>query len=192
MRYKELENKLLECGIITFEDITLVSGNESKYYIDIKKGITKPLILNIIRRHIIEIIIKNKIKADFIVCVELGGVPIGTAVSLATGLSLIIIRKAQKEYGIKNRIVGDIEKGKIALFLEDVTTTGGSVVSAVQVLRNEGIIVKNVISVVDRDEGAEEALNKEELELLYLIKAKTLLEDYKIRISGGIKTDNMI
>ncbi len=167
---KDLEDELQECGAIKFEDFTLVSGVESKYYIDIKKAITKPMILGIIRRHIIDIIVENNIKADYVACVELGAVPIGVAVSLATGLPLIIIRKIQKDYGIKNRIVGDVEKGKIALFVEDVTTTGGSILSAVQVLRNEGMIVQKVISVVDRNEGAEEALDKEELILIYCLR----------------------
>ncbi len=181
---KDLGRELQECGAIKFENFTLVSGVESKYYIDIKKAITKPRILGIIRRHIIDIIVENNIKADYIACVELGAVPIGVAVSLATGLPLIIIRKSQKDYGIKNRIVGDTEKGKIALFVEDVTTTGGSIISAVQVLRNEGMIIEKVISVVERDvernvdidEGAEESLNKEGLTLISLVKADTLLK----------------
>jgi len=167
---KDLGRELQECGAIKFEDFTLVSGIDSKYYIDIKKAITKPKILNLIRRHIIDIIVENNIKADYIACVELGAVPIGVAVSLETELPLIIIRKAQKDYGIKNRIVGDVEKGKVALFVEDVTTTGGSIISAVQILRNEGMIIEKVISVVDRDEGAEKALSKEGLNLINCLR----------------------
>ncbi len=180
MRYKDLEEKLQECGAIKFEDYRLVSGIDSKYYIDVKKAITRPEILGLIRKHIIDIIFKHYRKVDYIACVELGGVPIGTAISLATGLPLIIIRKEQKEYGLKNRIVGDIEKGKIALFVEDVTTTGGSVLNTVHILRNEGMIVQNVISVVDRDEGAKDALDKEGLTLRYLIEANILLKNHKV------------
>jgi orotate phosphoribosyltransferase len=116
---------------------------------------------------------------DYIACVELGAIPIGVMISVWTWLPLLIIRKAQKDYGLKSRIVGDHEKAKTALLLEDVTATGGSVISAAQAMRDEGIIVKNVISVVDRDEGAEEALAKEGLILISLVRAKTLLEDYK-------------
>jgi len=193
---KDLGRELQECGAIKFEDFTLVSGVKSKYYIDIKKAITKPRILGIIRRHIIDIIVENNIKADYVACVELGAVPIGVAVSLATGLPLIIIRKVQKDYGIKNRIIGDIEKEKIVLFVEDVTTTGGTIISAVQVLRNEGMIVQKVISVVernveksvernvernvDRDEGAEEALNKEGLTLISLVRTDILLKYHDV------------
>ena len=76
--------------------------------------------------------------------------------------------------------------------MEDVTTTGGSVISAVQALRDEGLIVQNVVSIVDRDEGAEEALIKEGLTLISLVKAKALLEDHEVsealKRSGGVKT----
>lgn len=179
---KDLEEELQECGAIKFEDFTLVSGIESKYYVDIKKAVTKPKILGLIRKNIIDIIIENNIKADYVACVELGAVPIGTAVSLATGLPLIIIRKAQKNYGIKNMIVGDIEKGKIAIFVEDVTTTGSTIINAVQLLRNEGMFIQKVISVVDRDEGAEDALNKEGLMLLYLLRVFPLEQGLKLQI----------
>lgn len=177
---KDLGRELQECGAIKFEDFTLVSGVESKYYIDIKKAITKPRILGIIRRRIIDIIVENNIKADYVACVELGAVPIGVAVSLATGLPLIIIRKVQKDYGIKNRIVGDIENGKIALFVEDVTTTGSTIINAVQVLRKEGMIIQKVVSVVDRDEGAEEALSKEGLILIYCLRTFPLEQGLKL------------
>lgn len=196
MNDKELESKLQECGAVKFGDFILASGKKSRYYIDVKKAVTKPKILELICKHIVEVIVDCSIEADYIACVELGAVPIGVMVSVKTGLPLIIIRKAQKDHGVKSRIVGDPEKTKTALLVEDVTTTGGSVISAAQVLRNEGLIVTRVISVVDRGEGAEDALCKEGLGLIALVGAKTLLEDYEItealRHSGGIKTNDNI
>lgn len=195
MRNKDIEDKLQACGAIKFGDFTLASGKKSRYYVDVKKAVTKPKILQLICEHIVDVINNFDIKADYIACVELGAVPIGVMVSVSTGLPLIIIRKAQKDHGVKSRVVGDPEKTKIALLVEDVTTTGGSVISAVQVLRDEGLIVRTVISVVDRDEGAEDALGAEDLDLISLVKAKTLLEDYEIaealRHSGGIINNKM-
>jgi len=180
MGTKNIENLLMECGAIKFGNFTLASGKSSKYYVDVKLAVTKPKILKLISSRIVEEITNRKIRADYIACVELGAVPLGTAVSLDTGIPLVIVRKAQKDHGIKNRIVGEFEQKKIAILVEDVTTTGGSVVNAVHALRNEGLMVNTVISVVDRDEGAEENLNKEGLVLISLVKAKTLLEDYEI------------
>jgi len=192
MNNKELGDKLQECGAVKFGDFTLASGKKSRYYVDVKKAITKPKILELICEHVIDAIVDRCLKCDYIACVELGSVPIGTIVSVTMETPLLIIRKSQKDHGIKNRIIGDPEKKKIAILVEDVTTTGGSVISAVKALRDEGLIVQTVVSIVDRDEGAEEALAKEGLTLISLVKAKTLLEDYEVaealRHSGGIKT----
>lgn len=177
---KSLGQILQDCGAVKFGDFTLASGKISKYYVDVKMAVTKPNILKLISSHIVMEIMNREIKADYIACVELGAVPLGTAVSLDTGIPLVIVRKAQKDHGIKNRIVGEFEQKKIALLVEDVTTTGGSVINATNALRNEGLIVNYVISVVDRDEGARAALEKEGLNLISLVQAKTLLEDYEI------------
>jgi orotate phosphoribosyltransferase len=194
MSNKELGDVLQGCGAVKFGDFTLASGKKSRYYVDVKKAVTKPEILKLICRHIADVIIDHDIRADYIACVELGAVPIGVMMSVWTGLPLLIIRKAQKDYGLKSRIIGDPEKAKTVLLVEDVTTTGGSVISAVKALRDEGLIVRKVISVVDRDEGAEDELGKEGLDLISLISAKTLLEDYEIadvlRHSGGVMTND--
>lgn len=192
MSNKELGDILQECGAVKFGDFTIASRKKSKYYIDVKKAATKPKILDLICGHIVDVISDHDIEADYIACVELGAVPIGVMVSVKTGLPLIIIRKVQKDHGLESRIIGDPEKAKTALLVEDVTTTGMSVISAVKALRDEGLIIRHVISVVDRDEGAEGALDKEGLTLMSLVKVKTLLEDYEIaealRHSGGIKS----
>lgn len=191
MNDKELTDTLQECGAVKFGDFTLASGKKSRYYVDVKKAVTRPEVLKLICSHIADAIVNHDIQADYIACVELGAVPIGTMMSVWTGLPLIIIRKEQKDHGLESRIVGDLEKKKIALFVEDVTATGGSVISAIKVLRDEDMIVRTVIGVVDRDEGAEDELGKEGLDLISLVEAKDLLEDYEIaealRHSEGIK-----
>lgn len=180
MNNKELGDILQECEAVKFGNFTLASGKKSRYYVDIKKAVTRPEILKIICRRIADVIIDHDVQADYMACVELGAVPIGVMMSVLTGLPLLIVRKAQKDYGLESRIIGDPEKAKTALLLEDVTATGGSVTSAVKALREKGLIVRKVICVVDRDEGAEEALGKEGLYLISLIRAKTLLEDYEV------------
>jgi orotate phosphoribosyltransferase len=196
MNDKKLGDKLQECGAVKFGDFTLASGKKSRYYVDIKKAVTKPEILELICEHVTNVIVDRNIQTDYIAAVELGAVPIGVMVSVLTGLPLLIIRKAQKDHGLKSRIVGDLEKTKTALFVEDVTTTGGSIIGAVKVLRDEGLIVETVISVVDREEGAEIALAEEGLTLISLVKAKTLLEDYEIaealRYSGVIMNNEVL
>ena len=171
-----LADSLKECGAIKFGDFTLASGKKSKYYIDIKKASASPRILKQIACEISEKIRQRSIEADYIGCVALGGVPIAVAVSLETDLPLIIIRKEAKEYGTKGQIVGDFIKNSRVLMVEDVATTGGSVLKAIKLLREEGLLIKNVIVVVDREEGANKALADEGVELTPLLRISELLK----------------
>jgi len=173
----EIIQLLKDSGAIKFGDFILASGKQSKYYIDVKLTATKPRALSAICQYILEEIIDNFAKEpDYIACVELGGVPIGTMVSYGTVLPLIIVRKAEKEYGTKGRLVGDFEKGKTAVLVEDVTTTGGSSLSAVKALRDAGLLVDTVITVVDRQEGSGDAMSSAGIKLISLTTAKEILE----------------
>lgn len=180
MDKKNIKEVLKECGTIKFGDFDMTSGEKSKYYIDVRKAITKPKTLRIICDQIIEKIKDFSLEMDYLACVELGGIPIGTLVADRTELPLIIVRKESKDHGIKGRLVGDFEKGKTVLLLEDVTTTGGSVLSAINSLRDEGLNVDNVITVVDRQEGAEDAMNEVGIILIPLTTASDILQDDKI------------
>ena len=97
------------------------------------------------------------------------------AVSLETDLPLIIIRKETKEYGTKGQIVGDFIKNSTVLMVEDVATTGGSVLKAIKLLKEEGLVIRHVIVVVDREEGAKEALADEGVLLIPLVRIGELL-----------------
>ena len=173
----DIKQILKECGTIKYGDFTLTNGKKSRYYIDARKAVTKPKTLRIICEHIIEKMKNHVIEPDFIACVELGGVPIGVLVADRTGLPLIIVRKEDKDHGTKGRLMGDIEKGKTALLLEDVTTTGGSASSAINALRREGLCVDTVITVVDRQEGAEEIISGMGITLISLTTARDILRD---------------
>ncbi len=93
---------------------------------------------------------------DRIAGAELGGIPLVTATGLATGLPSIFIRNAKKDYGTAKQLEGTIEPGDRVVFLEDVATTGGQALEAVEVLREEGATVEAIIAVIDRQEGARE------------------------------------
>lgn len=174
-----LEEELLECGAVKFGDFTLASGKKSQYYVDVKKASVNPCILKKIAKEIKMLIESHDITVDAIACVELGGVPIGTAVSLELNKPLIIIRKQPKDHGISSPIIGEVKKGVIVLLVEDVTTTGGSAIRAIEALRNAGSIVFYAISVVDRDEGAYQNLDKIGVDLIFLVSARELLEKMK-------------
>jgi orotate phosphoribosyltransferase len=171
---QELIAALKACGAVRYGDFTLASGKKSKYYIDIKKASTDPKTLKLIARQAAFRI--KQMDVNIIAGVELGGVPLATAVSIETEFPLLIVRKAVKGYGTKSRFVGDIRPEDRLVMLEDVTTSGGSVRDAIEVVREIGANVKYVISVVDREEGAKENLKEAGAELVPLVSASDLLK----------------
>jgi orotate phosphoribosyltransferase len=170
---KELIAALKACGAVRYGDFTLASRKKSKYYIDIKKASTDPRTLKLIARQ--SAVRVKAMNVNIIAGVELGGVPLATAVSMEIELPLLIVRKAVKDYGTKSRFVGDLKPGDKIVILEDVTTSGGSVRDAIEIIRETGANVKYVISVVDREEGAKENLGEVGAELVPLVTASDLL-----------------
>ncbi len=174
MEKQELITALKACGAVRYGDFTLASGKKSKYYIDIKKASTDPKTLKLIARQ--AALRVKEMDVDTVTGVELGGVPLATAVSMETELPLLIVRKAVKDYGTKSRFVGDVKPGDKLVMLEDVTTSGGSVIDAIEIVRETGAEVRYVICVVDREEGAKENLKEISAELLPLVTASDLLK----------------
>jgi orotate phosphoribosyltransferase len=174
LQKQELIAALKACGAVRYGDFTLASGKKSKYYVDIKKASTDPKTLKLIARQ--AAVKVKKMDVSVVAGVELGGVPLATAVSMETDLPLLIVRKAIKEYGTKSRFVGDIKPEDRIVMLEDVTTSGGSVRNAIEIVRETGASVKYVISVVDREEGAKENLEEAGTKLVPLVTASDLLK----------------
>ena len=95
---------------------------------------------------------------------------------MASGLPFIIVRGETKEYGTANRIEGPFEPGELVCLLEDVVTSGGALAEAVSALREEGLVVRNAVCVVDREEGGSDALARLGVRLRPLFRAAELLE----------------
>ena len=149
-------------------DFTLSSGKKSDYYINMKKAITEPEILSTIAKLISELISDDNV--DKVAGPALGAVPIATAVSLESEIPLLMIRKEKKGYGTSKLIEGELNAGDNVIVVEDVTTTGGSLLKAIKAIRDNGGNVTRAFVVVDRQEGALEEFEKEGITLEPLIK----------------------
>jgi len=160
---------LLESGAIEFGDFVLASGARSSYYIDIKAATTNPTILAAIGKTIAE-----GWDFDMVAGVAVGAVPIAVAVSLASGRPYAIVRKEEKDHGEAGTIVGDVN-GRNVLLVEDVTTSGGSALYGLAALRAAGAEVDRVVTVVDREAGAHEALAEKGASLFALVRVSELL-----------------
>ncbi len=166
---REFVAALRGCGAVQFGTFTLASGKTSDYYVDIKR-VTRPDLLREIARRMAP----HVRGCARIAGVELGAVPIAVAVALETGLPFVIVRKEAKEHGTKRPYEGEMAKGERVVFVEDVVTTGGTLVRAIERLRAEGALVDRAVAVVDREEGAKEALAKAGIELVPLLRAADL------------------
>ena len=162
MSSKDYLIELLKNNNVFLEgDFTLSSGKKSNYYINMKKAITEPEILSTISK-----IITEKIKDDNIDKIAgpaLGAVPIATAVSLESNIPLLMIRKQKKGYGTSKLIEGELNEGDNVIVVEDVSTTGKSIIKAINAIKDNGGNVVKAFVVVDRKEGAIESF--EELNL---------------------------
>ncbi|MCC7560186.1 MAG: orotate phosphoribosyltransferase [Methanobacterium sp.] len=145
--------------VIKFGKFTLSSGRESDFYVDMKKAITDPEILSQVAKIISHIILDDEI--DLVAGPALGAVPIATAVALQSGIPMLMIRKAQKGYGTSKLIEGELKEGNRVIVVEDVTTTGNSLLKAVRAVQDNGGVVERTFVIVDREEGAVEHLKKE-------------------------------
>ena len=148
-------------------DFTLSSGKKSDYYINMKKAITEPEILSTIAKLITELIAEDGI--DKVAGPALGAVPIATAVSLESKTPLLMIRKEKKGYGTSKLIEGELNSGDNVIVVEDVTTTGGSLLKAIKAIQENSGNVTRAFVVVDRQEGAIDAFEKEGIKLEPLI-----------------------
>lgn len=154
---------LVENQVIKFGNFTLSSGKQSEYYVDMKKAICDPEILSLISKTI-TLLIKND-NIDKVAGPALGAVPIATAVSLESDLPLLMIRKEKKGYGTSNLIEGELKPKDNVIVVEDVTTTGGSLLKSIKAIEENQGIVKRAFVVVDRDEGAISEFQKENIKL---------------------------
>jgi orotate phosphoribosyltransferase len=99
---------------------------------------------------------------------------------MASGVPFIIVRGETKEYGTAQRIEGPFEPGELVCLLEDVVTSGGALAEAVSAVRDEGLVVRNAVCVVDREEGGSDALARLGVRLRPLFRASELLELRKV------------
>lgn len=173
MKKDTLIQQLKECGAIKFGRFVLTSGAISDYYIDIKKASTDPKILKLIAQEM-----STYTKGyDLLAGMELGAVPLVVAVSLETQIPYVIIRKEKREHGTGKQIEGGEVKGKSVLIIEDVTTSGGSVIKTIQILRENNAEVEKALVVVDREAGTREKLKKLEVEFIPLVSVSEILKN---------------
>jgi orotate phosphoribosyltransferase len=178
VRRDELRASLREHALLE-GDFVLRSGRRSRYYLDKYRFETQPEMLAALGEALATAVEEADPAAVRLAAPELGAVALATAASLASGLPFVIVRKAAKAYGTGNRIEGPYEAGERVCLIEDVVTSGGAAVEAVDALREARLECRAAVCVVDRDEGGAEALEQHGVRLSSLFRAGELLEAAK-------------
>jgi orotate phosphoribosyltransferase len=157
-------------------DFLLRSGRRSRYYLDKFRFETRPDLLGPLGEAIAAAVREHEPDAVRMATPVLGAVPLGAAASLASGMPFVIVRDAAKEYGTANRLEGVYAEGECVCLVEDVVTSGGAAIGAVQGLREAGLRVSTAVCVVDREEGGVDELARHAVRLRPLFTASELLK----------------
>ena len=151
-----LADGLLSAGCIKFGEFTLKSGLKSPIYIDLRRIISHPKLLADVAQAYLHLL--SNLQFSRLAGLPYAAIPIATAISLAGNYPMIYPRKEAKSYGTKAEIEGEYQAGEIALVIDDLATTGGSKFEAIEKLTAAGLVVKDVVVLVDRQSGAKESL----------------------------------
>lgn len=148
----QIAARIAEVSLLKGE-FTLRSGKKSNYYLDKYLFSTQPDILDALGG-----MFTAHIDDDVTVLAgaELGGIPLVTAASLASGRPCVFIRNQKKDYGTAKQLEGPLKEGDRVMLVEDVCTTGGQILEAAKVIEAVGATVVKIVGTIDREEGARE------------------------------------
>ncbi len=156
---KALAVALADAGCLRFGQFTLASGRVSPFYFDLRLLVTYPALLQQAAAGYGRVL--ASLSYDRIAGIPYAAMPIATAVSLHMGQPMIYPRREAKSYGTGRSIEGRFETGETAVVLDDVITTGGSKLEAIKTLEAGGLKVKDIVVLIDREEGGREAIEAE-------------------------------
>ena len=182
-----LADGLLEAGCIKFGSFILKSGLQSPIYIDLRQIISYPKLLKQIGAAYLPLL--KELKFDRIAGLPYAAIPIATAISLQGNYPMIYPRKEVKAYGTKAEIEGEHHAGETVVIIDDLATTGGSKFEAIEKLTGAGLIVKDVVVLIDRQSGAKESLKQAGFAMHAVLTISELL-DY-LEAVGKVEKDKI-
>jgi orotate phosphoribosyltransferase len=161
MDRNQLAKRIFKCSHLTGQFL-LRSGKTSTEYFDKYQFESDPQLLQDIAKAMAPLVPKD---TEYLGALEMGGIPIATAISFITGHKVVFVRKVAKEYGTCKFAEGPAISTKQITLIEDVITTGGQVVTSCNDLRSEGAQINSVLCVIDRSEGQTEKITGAGLKL---------------------------
>ncbi len=174
---KQVGILLIKNDVIKFGDFILASGKRSPYYVDLRQTISSPITVDWITNSMSRIILNEigKEKIDRVMGVPTAGIPFAAVVSQKLGIPMIYYRQARKEHGAKKKIEGTLQKNDRVLIVDDLITTGESVIEAAEVIREQGGAADKLVVLLDREQGGQENLRSSGIEPHILFKISSAM-----------------
>ena len=160
--------------MIKFGEFTLKSGKRSFIYADIRTAISYPQIFKSLCDLLADKIME--IKFDSICGVPYSALAFASAIAYDKNIPMLLKRKEAKEYGTKKILEGVYNHGDSCVILEDVVTTGASICETTDVLQEHGLVVKDIVCFLERNQGGRESLSVKGFNLHYLIDLFAVIE----------------
>ena len=172
----QLIKKLYNAGIFSLTDITLKSGKKSPYYCDFRLLISQPELYQEVVEFMCDYLKTLSVEYQHLGSVPIGSLPFTTSVANKLGKSFVIPRGETKTYGKKCSMEGTLQVGDLVLVLEDVITTGKSVLEAVEIIKNNGGVVKDIVCIFDREEEGEPVIKGQDINFHSILSLSDLIK----------------
>ena len=179
---RALADGLLQAGCLQFGSFVLKSGLQSPFYIDLRGIISYPRLLEQVGAAYLPVL--RPLSFERLAALPYAALPIAAAICMQGGYTMIYPRKEIKEYGTRAAIEGEYHSGERVVVVDDLATTGGSKFEAIERLSAAGLIVRDVVVLIDRQSGAREALQKTGVALHAVLTIEQLLDYYESH--GGV------
>ena len=151
MNKKELALKLFDLGVLQFGEFTLKSGLQSPFYLDFRRIVAYPDILKSISEQLWKLV--EDLKFDHLCGVPYAALSLSSTMAVLHSKSMLVKRKEQKKHGTKKLVEGIYKKGDSCVVIDDVISSGISMIETLEALESEGLKIKHVLSIVDRMQG---------------------------------------